>query len=272
MDDFTCMLLRWLDRSRLEDELKLLVHLQLLGLLGQPVCRWSIPASSLRVSHMTHVDAEGKLMTWERRRRDSIASWRLGVVAIRQDHIMSKHTHTSCGDERYQCAQNKPRSHPCVMPGMIKRKRITKLVHKTNSMKENSQSVQLGCPKLTDQLEDRGRCPSWTGPTAGSLWHSPKKRGRVRKPKQTTAGRAETWQRILFLLTLHVLFVFTQPQGFYKNMRKQCTEPLCHFCHQMPKVSKTKQVNCKHDSLVLIRAAVLQCCALCYQSTPMTLS
>lgn len=63
MDDFTCVLLWRLNRSRLENELKLLVHLQLLCL--QSVCRWSssIPASSLRVSHMTHVDAEGKLMT-----------------------------------------------------------------------------------------------------------------------------------------------------------------------------------------------------------------
>lgn len=71
----TCrfVLLQRLSGSGLHDELALLVHLQLLHLHGLlSVCRWcsssSVPASSaasLRrcVSHMAHLNTEGKLMT-----------------------------------------------------------------------------------------------------------------------------------------------------------------------------------------------------------------
>lgn len=57
--------------SRLQDELALLVHLQLLHLHGPLFVRRrrsSVPAAAAAsrghgVSHMTHLDTEGKLMT-----------------------------------------------------------------------------------------------------------------------------------------------------------------------------------------------------------------
>lgn len=67
------MLLKCFKGSRLQDELALLVHLQLLHLHGPlSVRRWrsSVPdataaSASLRhrVPHMTHLDTEGELMT-----------------------------------------------------------------------------------------------------------------------------------------------------------------------------------------------------------------
>lgn len=53
--------------SGLQDELALLVHLELLDLYGYLAVHRTVPTASLRhrVSHMTHLDAEGKLMTWD---------------------------------------------------------------------------------------------------------------------------------------------------------------------------------------------------------------
>lgn len=75
-DELTCsrvlLLLQRVSGPRLQDELALLVHLQLLHLHGLLLVRvgrcgggGSIPATTLmpRVSHVTHLDAEGKLVT-----------------------------------------------------------------------------------------------------------------------------------------------------------------------------------------------------------------
>lgn len=68
-NNLTCRFVQCFSGSRLQDELALLVHLQLLHLHGPlSVCRWcSSVLSSLRcsVSHMIHLDAEGKLVTWD---------------------------------------------------------------------------------------------------------------------------------------------------------------------------------------------------------------
>ena len=60
--------------SGLQDELTLLVHLQLLHLYGYLAVHRPVPAASLRhgVSHVTHLDAEGKLMTWDSKDRQNL--------------------------------------------------------------------------------------------------------------------------------------------------------------------------------------------------------
>lgn len=69
--DLPCRHVHRFSGPRLQDELALLVCLHLLhlhGLLSVP--RWcgcipSTTATSLRVSHMAHLDTEGELMTWD---------------------------------------------------------------------------------------------------------------------------------------------------------------------------------------------------------------
>lgn len=63
-NDITCGRVRQFHGSRLHDELALLVHLHLLHLHG-PLSVGVPSSASLRhgVSHVAHLDAEGKLVT-----------------------------------------------------------------------------------------------------------------------------------------------------------------------------------------------------------------
>ena len=163
-------------RSRLHDELALLVHLHLLHLHG--LLSLCVPAAGSlrhRVPHMTHLDTEGKLMTWDRGQR-------LHIIAIKhQQHhnitllVGSTHTLWPLASTPQELNYT-TRSSVGMNGSSVSQKRLTAVsrLRAANLFLSCTPSEAMkGTFCQTDRLEDRGCCPSWRWPTAGSLSHFP---------------------------------------------------------------------------------------------------